>query len=440
MSQRARLIAFVLVVILMFAVVARMMGATQGFSPLLLPAIVTAVLASGVAWAAARNSTRTMGELLDTIRSLAGGNLDAHPPLSGPAEMTDLGASLHDLAERLRASANAVRSSEDLLAGLLESLNEAVLVADPGGRIVRINGAARELFGASDAVPFPAEKLPRARALHQALRAALDGNPVEVEEVDVRVRQVSLSARPLKGGGAVLAALDLSPVRRLEKVRRDFVANVSHELRTPLTVVRGFAETLGEEDLSLEARREFTARIVSNTSRMQRIVDDLLDLSRIESGGWVPEPSRVDFRALASDLLAHSGGQASDKGIALKMEVAPGADFVHADRVALTQTLANLVENAMRHTSEGIITVFAEPASDGVWIGVRDTGSGIPREHLSRIFERFYRADPGRSRDSGGTGLGLAIVKHLVEAHGGVVAAESDVGRGTTVRAFFPSA
>jgi two-component system phosphate regulon sensor histidine kinase PhoR len=439
MSQRARLIAFGLVTMLTFAVSAWIFGATESLASLLVPAAVTALIATAIAWASAHSSTRTMRELLGATRSLAAGNVDVRPPLSGPSDLTEFRTSLHDLAEQLRAGANAVRSSEDLVAGLLESLNEAVLVVDSGGRVVRINAAARELFGASDAVPFAAEKLPRTRALHHALRAALEGNPVEIEEAEVRLRQVSLSARPLKGGGAVLAALDLSPVRRLEKVRRDFVANVSHELRTPLTVVSGFAETLAADDLSPELRREFTAKIASNTSRMQRIVDDLLDLSRIESGGWVPEPSRVDFRGLASELMAQTGTQASDKNIALKVEVPAGADFVYADRVALAQTLANLVENAIRHTDEGTVTIFAEPASDGVWVGVRDTGRGIPSEHLPRIFERFYRADPGRSRDSGGTGLGLAIVKHLVEAHGGAVAAESDVGRGTTVRAFFPS-
>jgi two-component system, OmpR family, phosphate regulon sensor histidine kinase PhoR len=438
MSSRARLIVFGLVVILAFTLFARLMGATASLAPLLVPAAVTALLATGLAWIAADTSARTMRGLLEASRSLAGGNLDVHPPLAGPADMTDLGASLHDLAERLRDSANAVQSADDLVAGLLESLNEAVLVVDPADRVVRINAAARELFGVSDPVPFATEKLPRARAVHQTLRTALDGKPAEIEEVEIKLRRVTLSARPLKGGGAVLAALDLSPVRKLEQVRRDFVANVSHELRTPLTVVRGFAETLADDDLSPDARREFTAKIAANTSRMQRIVDDLLDLSRIESGGWVPQPSRVDFRALASEVLAQSGTQASAKHLLLEVKVAPGAEVVHADRVALTQTLANLVDNAIRHTSEGTVTVFAEPANDGVWIGVRDTGGGIPREHLPRIFERFYRADPGRSRDSGGTGLGLAIVKHLVEAHGGVVAAESDVGRGTTVRAFFP--
>ena len=440
MSQRARLIAFGLAVILTFVIIARWMGAAESLEALLVPAALKALLATGLAWAAARSSTSTMRELLDSARSLARGNFDVHPPLSGPAEMSDLGASLHDLAGQLRARAGAIKSADDLLAGLLESLNEAVLVVDPAERVVRINSAARELFSAGDAVPFAAEKLPRARALHEALKAALGGSPVELEEVEIRARQLSLSARPLKGGGAVLAALDLSPVRRLEKVRRDFVANVSHELRTPLTVVRGFAETLAADDLSREARSEFTAKIAANTSRMQRIVDDLLDLSRIESGGWVPEPSRVDFRALANEVLTQCGTQAADKDVALEVKVAPGAEFVHADRVALTQILANLVENAVRHTSEGTVTVFAEPANDGAWIGVSDTGRGIPREHLPRIFERFYRADPGRSRESGGTGLGLAIVKHLAEAHGGVVTAESDVGRGTTVRAFFPSA
>jgi signal transduction histidine kinase len=139
-------------------------------------------------------------------------------------------------------------------------------------------------------------------------------------------------------------------------------------------------------------------------------------------------------------VLEQAASQTGGKDLSLEVEIAPGAGVVHADRVALAQILSNLVENAIRHTASGRVTVFAEAAADGTWLGVSDSGQGIPREHLPRIFERFYRADPGRSRQSGGTGLGLAIVKHLVDAHGGVVTAESDVGRGTTVRAFFPSA
>jgi signal transduction histidine kinase len=240
--------------------------------------------------------------------------------------------------------------------------------------------------------------------------------------------------------------MDLTPVRRLEAVRRDFVANVSHELKTPLTVVGGFAETLaddgqdGHDELPAAQRRQFAQAIRANAARMQRIVDDLLDLSRIESGGWVPAPVAVDVRAAAAEALAAAGVTAARKGVALEVAPAADAQAVWADPTALRQVLSNLVENAVRHTSAGAVVVSTRRAGDGVWLEVRDTGSGIAPKHLGRIFQRFYRPDPGRSRAEGGTGLGLAIVKHLVEAHGGVVRAASTLGQGTTMSTFFPGA
>ncbi|MEX1185470.1 MAG: ATP-binding protein [Gemmatimonadaceae bacterium] len=439
MTEPARLAAYGLVVVTTFAAAVGTLGAADPGS-LIAPAAVTAVVAVLLAWVVAGRSTRALARLRDAARSIAAGNLDANPPLSGPPGIADVGVAVHDLAEQLRKRTLAVEAADALFAGLVESLTEAILVLDAAGQVNLINGAGRDVFGVTDPVPFAADRLPRVRAVHQALQSALGGTPVGPLEIDVRTHHVSLSTRPLPGGGAVLAALDLTPLRRLEAVRRDFVANVSHELRTPLTVVRGFAETLAAEDIAPDARREFSEMIRANTARMQRIVDDLLDLSRIESGGWVPQPGPVEVGAVASEVLEQAAAQASEKHLSLEIEIAPGAGVARADRVALTQILSNLVENAIRHTAAGRVTVFAEPAADGTWLGVRDSGQGIPQEHLPRIFERFYRADPGRSRQSGGTGLGLAIVKHLVEAHGGMVTAESDVGRGTTVRAFFPSA
>jgi two-component system, OmpR family, phosphate regulon sensor histidine kinase PhoR len=228
-------------------------------------------------------------------------------------------------------------------------------------------------------------------------------------------------------------------MRRLESVRRDFVANVSHELRTPLTVIAGFTETLTEEGVPPEKRRQFGEMILSNTTRMQRIVDDLLDLSRIESGGWLPNPVLIDAESVVLDVFSGLNDASKAKGIALEVRIAPSAKEVFADRTALRQILSNLLENAVRYTSHGAVTVDTEPVPGGVNLSVSDTGTGIPPEHLPRIFERFYRADSGRSRESGGTGLGLAIVRHLVEAHGGKVEAESAAGRGTTMRVFFPS-
>jgi signal transduction histidine kinase len=178
--------------------------------------------------------------------------------------------------------------------------------------------------------------------------------------------------------------------------------------------------------------------VLANTQRMQRIVDDLLDLSRIESGGWKPNPARVDVRSLASEALAAAEERRPDKPVTLDLDIAPDATVVWADPTALRQVLTNLVDNAVRHTNEGSVTVFSKRTPGGIAIGVSDTGIGIPADHLARIFERFYRVDAGRSRSEGGTGLGLAIVKHLVEGHGGRVRAESTVGRGTRIWAELP--
>jgi signal transduction histidine kinase len=250
-----------------------------------------------------------------------------------------------------------------------------------------------------------------------------------------------LTSRPLARGGAVLAAFDLTEVRRLETIRRDFVANVSHELKTPLTVIGGFAETLADPGVPASERDRFAATIVANVKRMQRIVDDLLDLSRIESGGWVPQPTNIDVAVAAAEAILPCRGPAREKGVTLEIDVPANAASATADPTAVRQIIANLVENSLRYTpTEGRITVFAERERTGVWIGVRDTGIGIPLEHLPRIFERFYRVDPARSREAGGTGLGLSIVRHLAEAHGGRVRADSTLGRGTAVAAFFPDA
>lgn len=225
----------------------------------------------------------------------------------------------------------------------------------------------------------------------------------------------------------------------LESTRRDFVANVSHELRTPLTIVGGFAETLADDDVPLETRKEFAEMILTNTQRMQRIVDDLLDLTRIESGGWIPRPEVVDVGEVVREVLDGLNASSLKERVAIRTYIPAAGQKVWADRTAVRQIVSNLVENAVRHTSEGFVTVFTEVDPNGVWIGVRDSGEGISEEHLPRIFERFYRVDHGRARDQGGTGLGLSIVRHMAESHGGRVRALSRPGEGTAIAAFFPS-
>ena len=399
---------------------------------------IALALALALSFLFSRAVSRPIVMLRDVAQSMASGKLGRRPALSAPGEVGDLSRALDEMASQLGARLDALEAEDALLSALTDSLNEGVLAVDARGTVVRLNDTARQLLSVRDAPPFPADRLPREPVLRDALGGALRGSATDSVETTIGGRTVALTARPLMDGGAVLAVLDLTPLRRLETVRRDFVANVSHELRTPLTVVGGFAETLLDDDLPPEQRRQFSEAILANARRMQRIVDDLLDLSRIESGGWVPKPAPVDVGALAADVLQPHRAAAATKGIALHVRVAPGASQAWADPTALRQVLSNLVDNAIRHTASGSVTVSAHPEAGGVRLAVEDTGSGIPAEHLPRIFERFYRADPARSREAGGTGLGLAIVRHLVEAHGGRVAASSTVGRGTTITASIP--
>ncbi len=401
---------------------------------------IAMVVALGLAALFSRNVSRPVAELRDVARALAAGDLSRRPALSAPGEVGDLADAVRVLAEQLEARLAALGTEQALMVALTEALTEGVVAVDARQRVVRVNAVAQQLLELRDAVPFSIDRLPRLRALRAALGEALAGAATPTEEIRVNGRVLALTARPLPAGGAVLALLDLTPLRRLENVRRDFVANVSHELKTPLTVVAGFAETLVEDEhLTLEQRRQFAQTVLANASRMQRIVDDLLDLSRIESGRWRPAPAEVDVEEAVAEATAAVQSVAAKKGVALEVAPAPDAAVLHADPTAVRQVVSNLVENAVRHTAAGgRVAVTTRRSDEGIWLSVRDTGIGIAPEHLPRVFERFYRVDPGRSREAGGTGLGLAIVRHLVEAHGGRIHAESEVGRGTTIEALFP--
>lgn len=405
----------------------------------LLPAVPLALAAAILlSWLAARSVSGPISELRDVTRALAAGDLSARPTLAGGGEVGELATAIRRLAEEFAARINALESEDSLLVALIDSLNEGVMAVNARQQVVRINAAGRRLLLITDEVPFPVDRLPRDRLLHAAIQDTLRGMSTDLLELEIGGRLVSLTARPLAGGSAVMAFFDLTPVRRLEKVRRDFVANVSHELKTPLTIIGGFAETLVSDDPPAARRREFAEMIRSNAQRMQRLVDDLLDLSRIESGGWVPNPVAVDMRAIITDVGEQLRDAAAENGISLRIAVDEAASSVRADRTALRQILANLLENAVRHAPGGTVTVRTKRQEGGVSVEVEDTGPGIPAEHLPRVFERFYRVDTGRARSTGGTGLGLAIVKHLAEAHGGRVGADSAVGHGTTFRVYFP--
>ena len=405
---------------------------------ILLAGVVALILAALLGLWFSRTVSQPIVELRDIARAIADGDITRRPALAAAGEVGDLATALHRLAEQLGARLSALQADQVLLSAVIESLEEGVVAVDSTSHVVQINDSARELLAIRRPVPFLLDLLPRSGELRDALSHALHGENPETVELALGERTLSVTARPLAHGGAVLALLDLTSTRRLESVRRDLVANVSHELRTPLTIVGGFAETLSDPNVPEAKRRDFTEKILANTARMQRIVDDLLDLSRIESGGWVPNPELIDAQALAEDVAATLKDTASQKGTDVGISIAADARDLYADKTALRQIISNLVENAIRYTKEGEVTISTSRMGGELVLAVSDTGAGIAAEHLPRIFERFYRADSGRAREMGGSGLGLAIVKNLVERHKGRVQATSAPGRGTTIRAYFP--
>ena len=416
----------------------------QALGAILLAALLALAVGTAAAALAARSVGRPLTALAGAARAIAAG---APPrfPRSGVSELDALVRALREMHQQLGARFAELRQEKAESAALVESMVEGVIAADARGRVTTANPAARALLGYDGDQPLPdLRELFRSRPARELVNAALAGGAEAARTIELDDRTVLATARGVPAGGAVLVLHDVTELRKLETVRRDFVANVSHELRTPLTSICGYAETLLTDRPDDETTRRFLEIVLANGRRMQRLVDDLLDLSRIESGRWQPAPVVVDAAAEEREVWASLGERAEARpvrfDVVVDLDAAGAAPELHADPDALRQILTNLLDNSLRHTPPGgSITCHIGRADGGVALSVQDTGSGIPRDHLPRIFERFYRADASRSRDAGGTGLGLAIVKHLVEGHGGRVSAESERGTGTTVTCWFPA-
>ena len=410
--------------------------------------ILTALLSLGFSIAI----THPLRQIAATARAMAGGDLTRRARTRHKDELGELADALDTLAAELQRRLGQLEGERAEMQALIDGMAEGVIAVDARGRVQRTNPAARRIFSLTgDPRGLAPQEVARRQSFLTLVRRALDGAPVPPTELTQDERHLLATAQPLPTGGAVMVFLDVSALRRLEDVRRDFVANASHELKTPLTAIRGFAETLLDPDLPPPLRMQFTQTVKANADRLQRIVDDLLDLSRIETGGWRVQPEIVSVPEIAGEAWDALRGEAERKGARLEVRVPHECEFVDADPSALRQIFSNLFGNSLRYIPEGgEVELSAEcvpaPASAQavgaarrwVRVDVRDNGAGIPSAHLPRIFERFYRADTARSREEGGTGLGLAIVKHLVEGHGGSIEAESQLGRGTTIRFTLP--
>ena len=388
------------------------------------------VLLWPASWLVARRVEAELDRAREAVDRIAADEFDPSGGPDGGGAMVALNRSIDRMERRVRDRIGVSERRTSDLRVLFEGLEEGLAFIDADGLVSLFNPAFERWAGRDVSAGLRIATLFRTPRIAEAVSAAQRGEQTTAE-VELGEHTVLMSARPHRSG-ALIVLRDLTVMRRLEGVRRDFVANVSHELKTPLTSVVGFAEALAEEGLGPDHTRDFAERILANATRMRHLVDDLLDLSLLESGSWSPEPEPVSVGGVAAEVWETLAPEAKPSAAELRM--VGTREPVQADPDAVRQILRNLLDNAARYSDDAVIITLRIRA-DGRFqrVEVTDQGPGIPSVHVERVFERFYRIDPARSRARGGTGLGLAIVKHFVEAHGGVVGIESALGRGTTV-------
>ncbi len=399
---------------------------------LLLASVLGVLIATVLAALIAAGLARRLHRIVAFAEKLAAGDLTARIDEAGSDEIAHVADALDRTAARLQESFAALETGRKQLETLLNSMQDAVLAVGPDGRVAWANGVMERLVGRVRIGSLMVETVRDPdflRAVDEVLRTREVRRSRAIAVVPGRIFDVA--AAPMSGGGAVAVLHDLSEVERVEKTRRDFIANVSHELRTPLTSIQGYTETLLDSGTN-GSTREFLEIIRKNASRMARLTEDLLTLARVESGetefALQPQPAAELLREAAESF------QEAAKSAGVQIEIQQSTQtMVMADVDAIQQVLGNLIDNAVKYAgSGGQIELGARDVNGAVEFYVRDFGRGISSEHLPRLFERFYRVDKARSRESGGTGLGLAIAKHIVMAHGGSIRVESTLNHGST--------
>jgi two-component system, OmpR family, phosphate regulon sensor histidine kinase PhoR len=415
------------------------------------------LLALMVAAVAAHWSARRLERIVDVAARIAEGDLQARILETSQDEVGRVAAAIDITARRVEESFAAVRSSQRQLETLLNSMQDAVIAVSADGHVQWANQPMDRLVPQGARLQQPVEETIRDPDFLSAVKEATTTHEVKTARATSIVpgRAFDVTAAPLPAGGAVAVLRDLTETERVEKTRRDFIANVSHELRTPLTSIQGYAETLLDSTPDNGSpTREFLEIIRKNSARMSRLTEDLLALARVESG-----ETRFDMEPVPPAELLHDAEEsfreiARNHGIDLQIQdgQAQGSRqnedspvqhlrSVLADREAIHQVFSNLIDNALKYgPSGGRIVLGARAVPHAVEFFVTDFGAGIASEHLPRLFERFYRVDKARSRESGGTGLGLAIAKHIMLAHGGTIRAESELAHGSTFLFTLPTA
>jgi two-component system phosphate regulon sensor histidine kinase PhoR len=436
--------------LLLFALLLIQGGLILLKSSFLLSLVICMLLAVPAAYLISEYLTGPISRMTEKIRKMASGYFTPPTDVQSNCRLEALSRTIDEMGLQLEQRIDEISKERDYLRTVLRGMTEGVLLVDGRGRILMVNDALRRLLhlppDVTDKTPL---EIIRNAELETAIRKVLQGeDKVSFDLTEsapggktFEVNVVSLLASPMepegrseKGRGAIAVFHDITRLKELEKIRQDFVANVSHELRTPLTTIKGYAETLLDGALKEEIAFQFVQVIERHSDRLAKIVEDLLALSKIESRELQLKIEPFYLAESLHDVIEFLKETAGRKRISVSQQEVPRSLTVEADRNSLEQVLTNLLDNAIKYgREEGNITVSArETAEKEIQVSVQDDGMGIPKEDLPRIFERFYRVDKGRSKDLGGTGLGLSIVKHIIQAHGGRIWAESQIGKGST--------
>jgi two-component system phosphate regulon sensor histidine kinase PhoR len=404
-------------------------------------------LASGLAWWLSRPLAEPLSRILEGAQALARGDLGKRIPENRGDEFGQLARVLNQAAFGIQEQFAATTRERARFSAVLSAMEDGLLAVDHRGVVLLVNDAlsrSHDLAGASGTHYLEVFRQAEIGALIDQVLTSGERRTAEIDLAGTGrsfvLVGVPFPASPGEAHGAVITFNDVSERRRVDRIRRDFVANASHELRTPLTSIRGFVEALedgGLEDPATATR--FLSRIRANADRMASLVDDLLELSRLESGAQPPTLEHLDTAEVVADVVASFAKIAARKSIALDSVVRESPEVL-SDGDRLRRILEHLVDNALKYTPDGgRVTLHVVPEGEGVVVSVEDTGPGIPPEHVPRLFERFYRVDTARSRELGGTGLGLAIVKHLAESMGASVRVSSVTGQGSIFEVRLPA-
>jgi two-component system, OmpR family, phosphate regulon sensor histidine kinase PhoR len=381
---------------------------------------------------------RPIRHLTLAARKVASGDFSVRVFLKTKDELRVLADSFNRMNEEMEKMFSELGQQKEELKSIIDSLQEGLLVLDKQGKVIRSNESFRKIIGNQAVEGKFYWEIMRSPRLAELLKKAGTEKRNFVEELKLGDRIFMCSVTPLKGGEEIVSVFhDITEIKDIEKIKKDFVINVSHELRTPLTAIKGYAETLRNE-IDTAPGKKYLETVERNTDRLINIVNDLLLLSGLEEKA-VLELEDIDLRGFLENVIRIFDQRLKDKQLSLVIDVKENLPPIKADLFKLEQMLVNLLDNAVKYTDRGEITVSMDVQDKRVRIQVRDTGIGIPKDDIPRIFERFYVVDKSRSRKSGGTGLGLSIVKHIVLLHNGTIGIESALGKGTSVTVTLPT-